>query len=163
MIPELHRPVAVDRIGSAGLEMTVEASAAECAALAQRMQVPGVLELHCTFRVERDLADALLVHGRLRARVMQICVVSLEDFSATVDESFTFRCVPAGTESDDADPAAIDEIGYADGMLDLGEAAAEQLALALDPYPHAPGAVLPALPDEPDPSPFAALGSLRRH
>ena len=49
------------------------------------------------------------------------------------------RCVPAGQESDDADPEAPDEIGYADGMLDLGEAAAEQLALALDPYPRSAG------------------------
>ena len=34
MIPELHRPIAIERIGPAGLDVTVEASAAECAALA---------------------------------------------------------------------------------------------------------------------------------
>src|ERR1700760_4874634 len=148
MTQELHRPVAVDRIGAAGLEVTVEASAVECAALAQRMQLPGITELRCGFRIERDSADALLAHGRLHARVTQTCVVSLEEFPVVLDESFTLRCVPAGQESDDPDPEGLDEIGYADGMLDLGEAAAEQLALALDPYPRAPGAVLPALPDE---------------
>ena len=90
--------------------------------------------------------------------MVQTCVVSLEDFTATIEERFTLRCVPDGEESDDIDPEAPDEISYADGILDLGEAAAEQLALALDPYPRAPGAVLPEVPDEPAEQPFDALG-----
>lgn len=72
------------------------------------------------------------------------------------------RCVPAGEESEDADPEALDEIPYTNGMLDLGEAAAEQLGLALDPYPRAPGAVLPEIEDDSDEGPFGALGALRR-
>ncbi len=54
------------------------------------------------------------------------------------------------------------------GGIDLGEAVAQQLALALEPYPRAPGA---ALPEEPcartggaraAEGPFAALESLKR-
>jgi len=45
MTPEFHRPVSLDRIGSLGLEYTVEAKPAECAALAERMQIPAVLAL----------------------------------------------------------------------------------------------------------------------
>ena len=152
MIPELHRPLAVDRVGPAGFDVIVEASAAECAALAQRMHLPAVLALTCAFHLERDMPAALIAYGHLVARVVQTCVVSLEDFTATIDERFVVRCVPEGEESDDPDPEAPDEITYADGMLDLGEAAAEQLALALDPYPRAPGAVLPDIPDEPEAS-----------
>ena len=162
MIPELHRPVAIERVGRAGLDVTVEANAAECAALAQRMNLPAVLSLTCAFHLERDTAGTLLAYGHLTARVVQTCVVSLEDFAATVEERFAVRCVPDGEESDDIDPEALDEITYADGMLDLGEAAAEQLALALDPYPRAPDAVLPEIPDDPEAQPFAALASLRR-
>ena len=66
-------------------------------------------------------------------------MVSAEEFPATVTEAFTVRFVPAGTEDDDPDPESVDEIPYAGGRLDLGEAAAEQLALALDPFPHKPG------------------------
>ena len=44
------------------------------------------------------------------------------------------------------------------GTIDLGEAAAEQLALALDPYPRAPGAVL-EMEEEPEAAPFAALAA----
>jgi len=119
-----------------------------------------VESLRCAFHLVRLTAATILAEGRLQARVVQTCVVSLEDFPADIDEAFRVRFVPAGQESDDPDPEADDEIGYAGGMLDLGEAAAEQLALTLDPYPRAPGAELPELDAEAAAHPFAAL---RRH
>ena len=142
--------------------MTVEASAAECAALALRMNLPAVLALTCEFHLERETAGTLLAYGHLVARVVQTCVVSLEDFTATVEERFAVRCVPDGAESDDADPEALDEIPYADGTLDLGEAAAEQLALALDPYPARAGRGAARYSGRTQGLPFNALASLRR-
>jgi uncharacterized metal-binding protein YceD (DUF177 family) len=162
MIPELHRPVAVERVGPAGLDMTVEASPAECAALAERMGLPAVLALTCAFHLGWDAAGTLLARGHLIARLMQTCVVSLDDFVSTVEERFAVRCVSDGEETDDADPESLDEITFVDGTLDLGEAAAEQLALALAPYPRAPDAVLPDISDDPEAQPFAALAALRR-
>jgi len=158
---ELHRLVAADRVGAAGLDVTVEANAAERAALARRMHLPDVLSLRCTFRLVRLTADCILAEGHLLAKVVQTCVVSLDDFAAEIDEHFRVRFVPAGQESDDPDPEADDEIAYTGGALDLGEAAAEQLGLALDPYPRAPGAELPEIETGPDEHPFAALR--RRH
>ena len=160
MTIELHRPVPADRVGSAGLDFTVEATEAECAALARRMLLPAVLTLRCTFRLVRLTADCILAEGHLRAKVMQTCVVSLDDFAAQIEEHFRVRFVPAGQESDDPDPEADDEIGYT-GMLDLGELAAEQLGLALDPYPRASGAELPEIEADPQEHPFAGLR--RRH
>ncbi len=162
MIAELHRPIAVDRIGAAGLDVFVEATTAECAALAIRMKLPEVTALRCQFRLERDSADSLLAHGHLVAQVVQTCVVSLEDFAGVVEDRFTVRFVEAGQETDDNDPESVDEIAFVDGTLDLGEAAAEQLALALDPYPRAPDAVMPDISDEQAAHPFAALERLRR-
>jgi uncharacterized metal-binding protein YceD (DUF177 family) len=162
MTPELHRPVAIDRIGAAGLDVTVEATAEECAALARRMGLPAIESFVCTFHVERDIAQRLVGQGSLRASVVQTCVISLEDFAATVSEQFTVLFVPAGEESDDDDPETLDEIPYEYGTIDLGEAAAEQLALALDPYPKAPGAVLPESADEPSDHQFSALAALKR-
>ncbi|HTW71343.1 MAG TPA: DUF177 domain-containing protein [Acetobacteraceae bacterium] len=160
MTPELHRPVPADRIGPEGFDVLVEATPAELAALALRMRIPAVESLRCAFHLVRLTAATILAEGRLQAHVVQTCVVSLEDFPADIDEAFRVRFVPAGQESDDPDPEADDEIGYAGGMLDLGEAAAEQLALTLDPYPRAPGAELPELDAEAAAHPFAAL---RRH
>jgi len=39
MTPEFHRPLSLDRIGPKGLDVTVEATPAECAALAVRMNL----------------------------------------------------------------------------------------------------------------------------
>lgn len=162
MSPELHRPTAVDHVGPAGLDVTVEATADELAALARRMGLPAVLSLTCAFHLHRDVAHRIVGRGHLHAEVMQTCVVSLEDFPAAVKEQFSVFFVPAGEETEDDDPAAPDEISYENGVIDLGEAAAEQLALALDPYPRAPGAELPDCAKDPEEHAFAALAALRR-
>jgi Large ribosomal RNA subunit accumulation protein YceD len=162
MTPELHRPVAMERVGPGGLDYVVEASRDECAALARRMNLPAVLSLTCRFRLEPDLGGAILARGHLIASIVQTCVVSLDDFTAAVEERFVVRCVKDGMETDDPDPEALDEITYAGGIVDLGEATAEQLALALDPYPRCPGAVFPDIEVEPEPHQFANLEALKR-
>jgi len=162
MTNELYRPILVGQIPNLGTQVLVEATPAECAALALRMMIPAVREMRCRFDLHRESNTIIRATGLLTARVTQTCVISMEDFEAPVEESFTVRFVPAGTESDDLDPDADDEIPYENGTLDLGEAAAEQLGLALDPYPRAPDAVLPEVEEEPDPHPFAALNRLRR-
>lgn len=161
MTPELHRPVAVDRIGLRGMNVVVQATPAECMALAGRMGIPAVRSLTCRFRVVRDAAGRFVAQGHLTACVVQTCVVSLDDFSAELQERFRIRFVPDGEETDALDPAdPVDELGYQGGVLDLGEAAAQQLGLALDPYPRRPGAELPGSEVEAAPNPFDVL---RRH
>jgi uncharacterized metal-binding protein YceD (DUF177 family) len=160
MNPEFHRPMSLDRIGPHGLDVTAEASAAECSALAVRMNLPAVLALSCAFHLIREGRDIVLARGVLRARVTQVCVVSLDEFEAAVEEVFQVCFVPAGEETDDIDPESDDEIPYEGNAIDLGEAAAEQLALALDPYPRMPGVEMPEVADEAEPHPFAALRRL---
>lgn len=161
MIPECSRPVILDRIGPRGLDITVEATPAECGALALRMDLPAIHAMTCSFHLDREADDVIVAHGHLRAQVTQTCVITSEDFDATVEDRFRVRFVPEGTETDDIDPDADDEIPFQGNHIDLGEAAAEQLGLALDPYPRMPGAEeLPGPEEDPDPNPFAAL--LRR-
>ncbi|MDT7951451.1 MAG: DUF177 domain-containing protein [Acetobacteraceae bacterium] len=159
---EMERLVAMDRIGTAGLEMTVQAEPGELAAIAARLLIPRVSRLRCAFRLKRLEASIIEAAGQLEADVTQTCVVTLEDFDQPLGEQFVVRFVPEGTESDDDDPDAPDEIGYPAGAIDLGEAAVQQLALALPPYPRKPG--LPETQEsEPEtPNPFAALAGLRR-
>jgi uncharacterized metal-binding protein YceD (DUF177 family) len=158
--PELHRPVRLSRIAADGLEVTVEANQTEREALALRMLLPAIPALRCRFALAPEGRGIIVATGRLEALVVQTCVVSLEDFEAPVTEDFTVHFVPAGTEDDDPDPESIDEIPYEGDMIDLGEASAEQLALALDPYPRRPGAVLPENQATIDPR-LAALLALR--
>jgi uncharacterized metal-binding protein YceD (DUF177 family) len=160
--PELCRPLAVDRVGPDGLVVEVRASAAECVALTRRMAVPAVTGLLCRFRLTAIPGAVLLAEGHLQARVVRVCVVTLEEFETLTEERFRLRFVPAGRESDDDDPESDDEIAYLGATIDLGEAAAEQLALALDPYPRKPDAVLPESANDPVDPPFAALARLPR-
>jgi uncharacterized metal-binding protein YceD (DUF177 family) len=160
MIPEFHRPLPLDRIGPHGLDLTVEANPAECSALAARMHLPAVLALSCVFHLIRQAGDVVLARGVLRARVRQICVISLDEFDAPVEEVFQIRFVPSGEEADDMDPESDDEIPFDDNLIDLGEAAAEQLGLALDPYPRMPGVEMAQTEDGREPHPFAALRRL---
>jgi uncharacterized metal-binding protein YceD (DUF177 family) len=160
MNPEFHRPLSLDRIGPHGLDLTVEATSAECSALAVRMNLPAVLALSCTFHLVREGRDIVLARGALHAKVTQTCVISLDDFDTAVEEVFQVRFVPSGEETDDLDPEADDEIPFEGNVIDLGEAAAEQLGLALDPYPRMPGVEMPEMEDDPEPHPFAALRRL---
>jgi uncharacterized metal-binding protein YceD (DUF177 family) len=162
LTPEFHRPVSLDRIGAHGLDVTVDATPAECTALADRMKLPAVHAVSCTFHLIRESRDTILARGHLLARITQTCVLSLEDFEAPVEEVFQVRFVPLGEETDDLDPESEDEVPFEGNSIDLGEAAAEQLGLALEPYPRMPGASLAEPEPEQKPQPFAALSGLRR-
>jgi hypothetical protein len=165
MTQEFSRRLAVERIGRAGHpawhDVAIEAEAAELPALAVRLQLPAISALTCRFRLRAGPDGTIAAEGWLDAVVTQTCVVSLDDFTAPVSDHFVIRFVPSGSESDDIDPASDDEIPYGDGVIDLGEAAAEQLALVLDPWPRKPDATLPAAATDDDASPFAALRSRR--
>ena len=160
---ELSRPIPADRVGEAGLVVTVEATDAERAAIARRLFVPSVQAVQCRWSLRAAPGGVVEADGSLRARLFQECVVSLDPFAVEIVEEFAVRFVPGGDESEDSDdPDVPDELAIENGVLELGEATVEQLALALDPYPRKPGAVLPeAAGDAPD-NPFAALAKLRK-
>jgi uncharacterized metal-binding protein YceD (DUF177 family) len=157
MSPELSRPIAVDRLPP---EFAVQASPTECAALALRLHIEAVESLICHFTLRRQ-GSVITAEGVLEADVVQTCVVSLDPVGQRVEDRFTIRFVPDGREPTDDDPEAPDEIPYQGSMIDLGEAATEQLALALDPYPRLPGAELDPAARDAEPSAFGSLSALR--
>ncbi len=165
MTSELSRPIAADRVSTAGLTVLVEATEAECAAIARRLMLPAVDGLRCEWRLRPGHSGRLEAEGSLRVRVRQVCVVTLDEFESDVVEEFAVQFVAAGSEDDEADdPDEPDQIPFEGGLLDLGEAAVEQLALALEPYPRKPGAELAASDSEGEDSAWAALAKWRpRH
>lgn len=167
MMPELHRPLRWGLVGPSGRQERIVATAAECAALARRFGIPGIAAFEAVLSLSPDRDGAIRAEGRIEAAVTQSCVVSLEPVEQRVSAPVVLRFLPPGAEPDE-DPESPDEIETDGDMLDLGEAVAEQLALALDPYPRHPDAALPPeateapAPEPPRPSPFAALARLRR-
>ncbi|WP_372618750.1 YceD family protein [Falsiroseomonas sp.] len=166
--PEFSRPV---RLGPDRRDITLEANEAERGALARRFGILGIGALTATLRLEPEAGGSVRARGRLSARVEQLCVVTLEPVAQRVEVAMDLRILGEGEEPADEDPDSPDEIESLGGVVDLGEAVAEQLALALDPYPRAEGATLPPLDDEaPEggsqaaparPNPFAGLAKLR--
>lgn len=125
---------------------SVEANEAERAALAQRF---GVTAIHAlTAEVEFGEKDgAVLANGKLAATLEQPCAVTREDFTYDVSEAFSLRFVPAGGMGDyeedeefELTEEDLDEIEYEGETFDLGEAIAQELGLAIDPYREGPDA-----------------------
>lgn len=165
---ELVRLVRLDRLPPS---TTVEASAAECAALSERFGLPAVhtLAAEVQFTPHGDAVDA---RGRIIASFEQRCAVSDEPFANTLEEPIAFRFVAALAPHGEAEEIefakdAPDEIEYAGASFDLGEAVAQSFGLALDPYAEGPNADTvrreTGLSDEDTPSgPFSALASLKK-
>lgn len=167
---EFSRPVAVDRLGSHGKEVTVEANEAECAALARRFDLLGLDRLHGQFRL-RPLGTGKLVRveGHIEAELRQSCVVTLEPITSRIDHEFalSFSSDPedispeVSVDPDSEDPPEPIE----NGIIDLGEVSAQQLALEIDPFPRLPGAKFASEVAEeaetPRSNPFAALAGRR--
>lgn len=162
MAPEFSRLVSLARLPDSGRAENLKASPAECAALAKRFAIPAVDRLEAALLLRPEPGGGVMVTGTLSADVVQACVVSLEPVAQRVEEAVTLRLLPPNEEPSD-DPDGPDEIPVEGDTVDLGEAIAEQLALALDPYPRAPGAELPQdAAASAAGGPFGALAALRR-
>jgi uncharacterized metal-binding protein YceD (DUF177 family) len=160
----LSRLVDVSNVPPRGLDVRVEATEEECAALARDFKLPAIRALSAEYHITAS-AKGVHVAGRVRAALTQICVVTLDPFDSTVEEQVEVDFAESAgmpaeppTEMHEYEPP--DEI--VNGQVDLGALTAEFLALGLDPYPRKPGVDFnfedgSAKPD----SPFAALGRLK--
>src|SRR3954451_1355887 len=169
MTPEsvgpLSRSVSVLHLPDEGLEVTLEATEEERSALAKDFKVPAIHELRGRFRLKGS-ERRVKVDGTVKAKVSQICVVTLDPFETEVEEEVEvdFARPRRGTSKEaalDAGHEPVDEI--VDGYIDLGALTAEFLALGLDPHPRKPGVVFAFESGEPGPdSPFSGLKKLKK-
>jgi uncharacterized metal-binding protein YceD (DUF177 family) len=173
------RQIDVAQAEDKALRVTITATEDECAALAQQDGLPAIAHLSAKFEVTSAGRGRFEVKGEVRARVTQICVVSLDPFESDVaqlvDVVFASprdveqaEAAYAKRHEEDLDAEDIPEPPdpIFNGQIDLGTLASEQLALALDPYPRKEGvefvADLVQLDDIADVSPFAALAKLKK-
>lgn len=161
MTPEFSYPLVLAHVPAEGLALRLEADAEARARLAARLGLLALHALSAELRLNPEPEGRIGVRGRLWAELEQACVVTLEPVAGRIDAPIAWRLLPAGLEPSDGDDDP-DDIETEAGVADLGEALAQDLALALDPYPRAPGAEVPAeyRPDEAD-GPFAALVRFR--
>jgi uncharacterized metal-binding protein YceD (DUF177 family) len=154
----------------ADIAFDLAASPHELGEIARRLGLEAVEELTARLAARRWGRGGATVEGSLAARVVQLCVITLEpvasDIAAEVSEKFVpVSSTPREVLIDIADPD--DAEPFSNGEIDIGQLVVDTLAGALDPYPRAPGAEveLPAgeTPggDDDSASPFAGLARLK--
>jgi len=169
---EFSRIVTPGRLGGPKVTESFEASAEERLAVARRLGILGVDRLAAELTVKSLGAGQFRVEGPWEAEVRQACVVTLEPVADSVSgrleaafeaadglaERFGSEVLVDPEAADPAEP--LPEAG-----IDLGELVVQELAVALNPYPRAPGAEVPAAYRPPevdeDTGPFAALRALK--
>lgn len=167
---EFSRLYRLDTLSAEPKPVSIEADAAEREALAKRFALEAIERLAAEASLARSDAGAV-ARGRLQAEVVQSCIATGEPVPAILDEPFTVEFRPEPGEAKDEmelSEAELDVIFYADGSIDLGEAAAQTLALSLDPFPRSPAAEqalreagVKSEEDVKAASPFAALAGFK--
>lgn len=165
--------VKVGHISANPVEVHVEASPEELVGLARLWNVREVRSLKAVLTVARWKKDGVRLKGHVDALVVQSCVVTLEPVESEISEDFEQIFVPEGSKlarlmTGEQGELVLDPDGpdipeaFTGDSIDAGEAVAECVALAIDPYPRKPGVEFAAhIEDDGQasarPSPFAAL------
>jgi uncharacterized metal-binding protein YceD (DUF177 family) len=170
---EFSRLYRLDSLSEEPRPVAIEADPAEREALARRFELIALDALSASGTLARR-GETVEAAGTLRARVVQSCVATAEPVEAWVEEEYRveFRPLPAGgrpEEEIELGEGELDVVFHEGGAVDLGEAVAQTLLLALDPYPRSPAAEA-ALKEagvkseeeaRAESSPFAALAALK--
>lgn len=165
--PFLTHVVRISDVPRGGLRVKIEADEASRARMVEAFDLRALPRLSAMFTIT-GTARRLKVKGEVRADIRQTCVVTLEDFDSQVHEQIdmTFsEDVPkegaAAQNEDDGFSLREDPEPILNDRIDLGEIAAEYLALAIDPWPRKADVSFSYVEDEGEPSPFARLKEMR--
>ncbi|MFZ5781298.1 MAG: YceD family protein [Pseudomonadota bacterium] len=160
--------------------MDIVATDGERAALATRFGFLDLPAFSARVTVDRRPGGQIVVEGRLRGKLVQSCVLTLEPVTQALDDAF--RLVFKQNMADELDPESGEAVVSAQAdapeplegsTLDVGEIVAEQLSLAADPYPRRAGVTLEDVlpkprhgagrrgPPDQRRHPFAGLAALR--
>jgi uncharacterized metal-binding protein YceD (DUF177 family) len=162
-----------------GTALEIAASDSERAALAKRFGFLGLPAFSARVTVDRRAGGQVVVEGRLRGRIVQACILTLDPVTQDLDEAF--RIVFKENLAEERDPESGEALvsahtdapePLAESQLDVGEIVAEQLSLAADPYPRKQGVKLEDVLPRPRKDgrhgrqeqrrhPFAGLAALR--
>ena len=174
-VDPLLRPVVAASVPAAGVEIRVEPTAQERAALARALGLAEVVSCTGRFRLAARSGGIIAVTGEVVAEVMALCVVTLEPFPLSLREpvEMTFA-EPAEEDEPRRRAPSVNTLTAADlldaddppdpienGQIDLGKVTTEFMALALPVYPRAPGAAYVEDSADAEASPFAALSRLK--
>jgi hypothetical protein len=163
--------IRLDSMPRTGRDLDLTVDKPERDALAAELEIVAIDRLQVKLHAVK-FRGGIRVTGRLTGIIVQQSVVTFEPITQEIGEPIDRVFLPGG-EKDFAGPANAEIFVDLEGEdvpdhfegneADLSDLIVETLALAIDPYPRAPGESLDALglptKDE-EPSPFAALKKL---
>ncbi len=140
--PEFSRPIDVARLGAGEAVYDIEATEGERTALAARFGLVSLERLTAHVVLRRVGGGMVRLTASLSADPVQTDVVTLDPLPAHIEDDFALLFGDADDDDAALDPDAEPVEPLQNGRIDLGEAVAQQLSLALDPYPRAPGSAI---------------------
>ena len=149
--------------------MKITASETVRSELAERFGYLGVSSLKGQIEVRLLSAACWQLKGVFMAEITQACVVSgeavAEDFQFELLERYLAAPENSNAEiTEEIDPMGVDVEMLENGMIPVGEAVAQALALHAAPWPRHPDAPILAPPEEAkeENRPFAKLSELKK-
>jgi uncharacterized metal-binding protein YceD (DUF177 family) len=163
--PEFSRLVPLARLGSEPYLQRIEASAEERRGLAKRFDLSALDRLSAQVELRRKEGGLILLEAELAAEFEQCCAVCLEPVRDTLSHRFSLVFGPPRNEAPEIvlcgdEPAFEPLMG---DMIDIGEAIAQGLSLALPEFPRHPNASIDEFfVTDPPESPFTSLARLAK-
>lgn len=160
------------RLSRSGDRVVIAPSRDDLARIARWADVAAIESFTANIELRKLSPSRFAFDAELRAEIVQSCVVTLDPLHTKVERAFAreLHLSPAAHRATskfvDIEVTVLDEDGaeeIASLRYDLAVPVLEELALAIDPYPRAPGAAFEA-PKEGTESPvhpFAALKKLK--
>jgi uncharacterized metal-binding protein YceD (DUF177 family) len=161
--PEFSRLVPLHQLGARPYRQRIEATAEECERLARRFDLLSLARLSADVELRRQREQTVFLEATFEAEFEQCCAVTLEPVRGAVADRFSLIYGPAADQVEEivigGDEPAFEPL-HGDS-IDIGEALAQELSLALPAFPRHPDAVLEDMASaEPLEGPFAVLARL---
>jgi hypothetical protein len=156
------------RLGQAGDVVTIAPKKEELARIAEWAGVESVDAFCAKIDLKKVTPTRFAFDAVMSADIVQACVVTLEPVRSHIEKAFHRDLFLTQVKPElEVDIAPVDEDGreeIASPRYDLAVPVLEELALAIDPYPRAPGVEFESPVDATDAPehPFAALKALKK-
>jgi len=142
-----QRPMRTDQFRKDGqTKFRIAAEPGEYAAIARFLGIDAVERLTLAGFIAPHGKDGWRVHGRLVAKVVQTCVVTLEPIRTRIEELIERAYVPEHRSRHQPEVVLLvdeeDSPDFYTDTIDPAQLAVESLLLSIDPYPRREGAEL---------------------
>ena len=166
MQPEFSKIIDTNKLNDEEKVEKITASPSERKALAKRFKITGINSFSATVTLNKEENGDVKVAGEIAANVTLNSIISLEDFDMDLKDSFKVIFTRSYKEDEGNIDINEDIEPLIGSEIDIGELAAEYLALAIPPFPKKDGETFAYKTIEPvdeqdDSNPFAVLKTLK--